>query len=42
MFPGNRLPPWTEAFIKPLHYYGTRVNFIRMAAEGDIWKTSTF
>ena len=35
---GNRPPAWAEGTIKLIYYYGTRIKFIRMAAEGDIQK----
>ena len=36
--PNHRPPVWAEGIIKLIQYYGTKVRFISMAAEGDIQK----
>ena len=40
-YPNYRPPAWAEGIIKLLHYYGTIIELIRMAAEGDIEKLSS-
>ena len=39
-YPGDRPLSWAECLIKLVHYYGTKIKYIIMAAVGDIDKLS--
>ena len=34
---GYRPPVWAECFIRLMHYYGTKIKYIQMAALVRVW-----